>query len=672
MSKANSNTERWSICGHQQSRSRKHYCHNVTQVLFLSMCFVVFFSIFAIKCIKSDPEPLFPRRGCCCSWSLEGALLASSRCLPVQNSCQKGESWHVLDVWFSTGEFCLGFVEFRCATNPKQAWQNQWRSHNAKTINSDSGLILIIFSWNSFSSIWKRTKHLARALAFATFQRSAVSLPPLRVLPSIPMDDFIDLFAATILNRDFSGLAAGWLLFFKFIIDFSVRHISGLSAGWLLFFKLNIDLFFINFHFAGLAAGWLLPCCDKDAQIVPGEVHLHRIQPYWPFCRVAPVLVWEGRTVFGRQVGKIRLHQLLSQPPDRSFDLLSPPRPKCKSHNSFFLPIVSLALPKCMGYRCPLPLFVPLTPRVGCLLRLFGYLFLFSANSWFLSFGWFFLFYFRTLFFFQLVNSIGSIRTKCPTNWRHCCWRDPQCLCKSKIKSKSPESLKSKLYRPHFPISTVSIFQAPPIPFSRLHRLHFLSSTGSMAPIFQAPPSAFSRPQFQEILLTLPQGIYCLQETKSTHSDVLKLSHVHLYLSGIPSLEFQNCNPILNTRPHPLALFTIYAPSTVQDQRLDLQRKHQFWEHLRNIFNHYKSDFIPVLMGDFNTRLYHSTTIKYQDWNPTSAQPFSPPPLMTTYSPPLICHSWLAFYKTLNFPLSPLWDPVLPPQIITYHLRSLT
>ena len=130
------------------------------------------------------------------------------------------------------------------------------------------------------------------------------------MLPSIAMDDFIDLFAATILNRDFSGLAAGWLLLFKFIIDFSVRHISGLASGWLLFFKLNINLFLINFHFAGLAAGWLLPtyssnranpsslfrdvafrrrfpglaagwllpCCDKGAQIVPGEVH--RIQQF--------------------------------------------------------------------------------------------------------------------------------------------------------------------------------------------------------------------------------------------------------------------------------------------------------------------------------------------------------------------------------------------------------
>ena len=99
--------------------------------------------------------------------------------------------------------------------------------------------------------------------------------------------------------------------------------------------------------------------------------------------------------------------------------------------------------------------------------------------------------------------------------------------------------------------------------------------------------------------LTLPQGIYCLQETKSTHSDVLKLSHLHLYLSGttddphagvgfaIPTpllpivYDFHPWNSriavlVLNTRPHRL-----------QDQRLDLQRKHQFWEYLNTIFNHY-------------------------------------------------------------------------------------
>ena len=44
----------------------------------------------------------------------------------------------------------------------------------------------------------------------------------------------------------------------------------------------------------------------------------------------------------------------------------------------------------------------------------------------------------------------------------------------------------------------------------------------------------------------------------------------------------------------------------LQDQCLDIQRKHDFWEQLRSVFNHYQSEIIPVLMGDFNTRLYHN------------------------------------------------------------------
>ena len=68
--------------------------------------------------------------------------------------------------------------------------------------------------------------------------------------------------------------------------------------------------------------------------------------------------------------------------------------------------------------------------------------------------------------------------------------------------------------------------------------------------------------------------------------------------------DFHPCNSriavlILNTRPHRLALFTIHAPSMVQDQRLDPQRKHEFWEHLHSVFNHY-------LSGNFNTRPYHN------------------------------------------------------------------
>ena len=154
-----------------------------------------------------------------------------------------------------------------------------------------------------------------------------------------------------------------------------------------------------------------------------------------------------------------------------------------------------------MGYRCPLPLFVPLNPPSWLP---FTFVWGFSANSLVLIFGWFFLFYFRSLFFFQLVNSIGSIRTIGPTNWRHSYWRDPPCLCKGKIKSKrkasnpssavpifqAPASPFTKLHQSHFPGSTVSIFQAPPSPFSRLLRPYFPSSA---VRIFLAPPFQFSK-----------------------------------------------------------------------------------------------------------------------------------------------------------------------------------
>ena len=45
----------------------------------------------------------------------------------------------------------------------------------------------------------RKSRHLARASAFATVQRSALMLPSLRLLPSIAMDSFIALLAATIL-----------------------------------------------------------------------------------------------------------------------------------------------------------------------------------------------------------------------------------------------------------------------------------------------------------------------------------------------------------------------------------------------------------------------------------------------------------------------------------------
>ena len=158
------------------------------------------------------------------------------------------------------------------------------------------------------------------------------------------------------------------------------------------------------------------------------------------------------------------------------------------------------------------------------------------------------------------------------------------------------------------------------------------------------------------------RGIYCLQETKSTHTDILKLSHAHthLYHSGtpddphagvaipsplIPSIyDFHPWNSriavlILNTRPHRLAIFSIYAPSTLQDPSVDLRRKQQFWDNLQSLIQHYNPEYIPIFMGDFNTRLWQnqldrlesyiglctfSSTIEDDLLPPTQTTPSSP------------------------------------------------
>ena len=132
--------------------------------------------------------------------------------------------------------------------------------------------------------------------------------------------------------------------------------------------------------------------------------------------------------------------------------------------------------------------------------------------------------------------------------------------------------------------------------------------------------------QFQSIVKSLPLGIYCLQETKSKSSDILRYPFLHCYLSGTQSdphagVGFAIPTPllpivhdfhpwdarlavlILNTRPYKLALFSVYAPSQLSDPTQDQIRKEQFWQQLHHLFSHYSSQFIPVLMGDFNARL---------------------------------------------------------------------
>ena len=227
-------------------------------------------------------------------------------------------------------------------------------------------------------------------------------------------------------NCYFSGLAAGWLLFFKFIIDFFIRHISGLAARWLLFFNLVVVFFHqssfrwpscrfyssnranprnlfrdvaLRLRFPGLAAGWLLPFCDGDAPIVSGEVY--RILQFTGLTAekgeqflVLNLATFDYTNCFVNHL-TIALKFALT-------------RPKCKSHSSFHMPIVSTVLPKCMGYRCSLFFLVPLTSLVGCHVCFFGDLFLFSASLCFF-FSWLvFHFSFQVTYFFSLEKTLAQ------------------------------------------------------------------------------------------------------------------------------------------------------------------------------------------------------------------------------------------------------------------------
>ena len=142
---------------------------------------------------------------------------------------------------------------------------------------------------------------------------------------------------------------------------------------------------------------------------------------------------------------------------------------------------------------------------------------------------------------------------------------------------------------------------------------------------------------FQAIAKTLPLGFYCLQETKGQNPDVLRYPYIHFYLSGsrsdlhagvgfaIPTpllpLEVHGFHPldsrlavlILNTCPTRVALFTVYAPSQLSDSAQDQSRKERFWHQLHQLFSHYSSQYIPILMGDFNSRLSPNFTQSLPD-----------------------------------------------------------
>ena len=130
-----------------------------------------------------------------------------------------------------------------------------------------------------------------------------------------------------------------------------------------------------------------------------------------------------------------------------------------------------------------------------------------------------------------------------------------------------------------------------------------------------------------QTLNSLPMGIVCLQETKSLCTDHVRSLNWHFYLSGDASdphagVGFavpQFLHPLvhdfipvtsriailqLSTKPRPISLFSVYAPSQLADAQEDSDRKNIFWRSLDTWYTQFSSHSYPILMGDFNARLY--------------------------------------------------------------------
>ena len=129
------------------------------------------------------------------------------------------------------------------------------------------------------------------------------------------------------------------------------------------------------------------------------------------------------------------------------------------------------------------------------------------------------------------------------------------------------------------------------------------------------------------VLNTIQIGIVCLQETKSTCTDHIRSLNWHFYLSGdagdphagvgfaVPQYLLPLVHDFipltariailkLATKPFPISLFSVYAPSQVSCEQEDLDRKEAFWRSLHGWSMHFSPHTYPIIMGDFNTRLY--------------------------------------------------------------------
>ena len=75
--------------------------------------------------------------------------------------------------------------------------------------------------------------------------------------------------------------------------------------------------------------------------------------------------------------------------------------------------------------------------------------------------------------------------------------------------------------------------------------------------------------------------------------------HAHKFLAHSPRI----CELTLQTNPHPVTVFSIYAPSTVDDPSEDQFRKEQFWSQLDSIISGHCNSSHLIILGDYNARL---------------------------------------------------------------------
>ena len=75
--------------------------------------------------------------------------------------------------------------------------------------------------------------------------------------------------------------------------------------------------------------------------------------------------------------------------------------------------------------------------------------------------------------------------------------------------------------------------------------------------------------------------------------------HVSNFLAHSPRV----CEITIRTNPHPITIFSIYAPSTVEDSTEDVARKEFLWSQLGSIITDHKNSSHLLIFGDYNSRL---------------------------------------------------------------------